>query len=66
MPILTDRFLGSLKATTGRLEIRDDGCRGLAIRVTSGKKGGGGGKKTWCYRFKRAGRMHRLNYDARS
>jgi hypothetical protein len=60
MSALTDKFVASLKAGTGRLEIRDDGCRGLSIRVTSGRKGGGVGKKTWCYRFKRAGRMHRL------
>lgn len=60
MSALTDKFIVSLKAETGRLEIRDDGCRGLSIRVTSGRKGGGVGKKTWCYRFKRAGRMHRL------
>jgi hypothetical protein len=45
MPVLTDRFIVSLKASTGRLEIKDDGCRGLSIRATSGRRGEGSGRK---------------------
>lgn len=57
---LTDRYVASLDAPNGRLEVSDGKCRGLAIRVTSGRKGGGGQKKTWTYRFKRNGRMVRF------
>lgn len=60
MAVLTDRSVAALKADHGRLEVKDDLCRGLSIRVTSGRKGGGGGKKTWTHRFKRNGQMHRL------
>jgi hypothetical protein len=54
MPKFTDRFVASLKAEgSRRLEIKDDGCKGLAIRVTSSRK-------TWCYRYKRTGKMQRI------
>lgn len=54
MPRFTDRFIDSLKVEgTQRLEIKDDRCRGLAIRVTARTK-------TWCFRFKRNGRMQRI------
>ena len=54
MPRFTDRFIASLKAEgSQRLEIKDDGCKGLAVRVTASRK-------TFCFRFKRAGRMQRI------
>jgi integrase len=60
MTAFTDKFVAALKAEGARLELKDDGCRGLSIRVTTGGKGGGVGRKTWCYRFKRDGCMRRL------
>ena len=53
MPRFTDMFIAALRSDI-RLEHGDDGCKGLAIRVTPA------GKKTWAYRFKRNGRMQRI------
>ncbi|UPK14477.1 site-specific integrase [Bradyrhizobium sp. 155] len=54
MPRFTDRFIASLKAEgTERFEIKDDACKGLAIRVTSSRK-------TFCFRCKYEGRMQRV------
>jgi integrase len=54
MPRFTDRFIASLRAEGAqRLEIKDDGCKGLAVRVTASRK-------TFCFRFKRNGRMQRI------
>lgn len=54
MPRFTDRFIASLKAEgSQRLEIKDDGCKGLAVRVSASRK-------TFCFRFKRGGRMQRI------
>jgi integrase len=53
MPRFTDRHIASLKIDTGRIEIKDDACRGLTIRVTPTRK-------TWAFRFKRNGRTRRI------
>ncbi|MDO9295585.1 site-specific integrase [Bradyrhizobium sp.] len=54
MPRFTDRFIANLKPDGAqRLEIKDDGCKGLAVRVTASRK-------TFCFRFKRNGRMYRI------
>jgi integrase len=50
----TDRYLAALKAEgSQRFEVSDDGCKGLSIRVTASRK-------TFCFRFKRNGRMQRI------
>lgn len=54
MPRFTDRFVASLKAEGAeRFEVKDDACKGLAIRVTASRK-------TFCFRFKRHGKMQRI------
>ncbi|MDO9061576.1 MAG: Arm DNA-binding domain-containing protein, partial [Bradyrhizobium sp.] len=54
MPRFTDRYIASLKVNGAeRLEIKDDGCKGLAVRVSAKRT-------TFCFRFKRNGRMQRL------
>ncbi|QND70803.1 tyrosine-type recombinase/integrase [Tardiphaga robiniae] len=59
MPRFTDRYIAGLKADR-RIEVKDDACKGLAIRVTPGTKRGLLGRKTWCYRYFRSGKMHRI------
>lgn len=51
---LTDKFVSSIKAGETRAEIADDSCKGLALRVTPN------GAKTWCFRYKRSGKMSRV------
>lgn len=54
MPRFTDRYIASLKAEGAeRVEVKDDACKGLAIRVTATRK-------TFCFRFKRNGKMQRI------
>ncbi|WP_164935178.1 hypothetical protein [Bradyrhizobium zhanjiangense] len=39
MPRFTDRYVASLKAQgTERFEVKDDACKGLAIRVTASQR----------------------------
>ncbi len=59
MPRFTDRYIDTLKADR-RIEVKDDACKGLAIRVTPAGKRSPKGRKTWCYRYFRGGKMHRL------
>lgn len=59
MPRFTDRYIAGLKADR-RIEVKDDACKGLAIRVTPGTKRSPLGRKTWCYRYFRSGKMHRI------
>jgi integrase len=51
---LTDRLLRALKASGGRTEVGDAGCRGLSIRCTPA------GVKTWTFAYKLNGRMRRV------
>jgi integrase len=54
---LTDAFVRSIAApATGRTDITDDRCEGLALRITAA------GVKSWCFRF----RDPRTGKDARS
>lgn len=67
MPKLTDLYVASLAVspdTPSRIEIKDDACQGLAIRVAPSRHGADGklilGRKTWWFRFKRNGGAHRI------
>ena len=52
---LSDRYVRSLKAKDGRIEIGDAGCRGLSIRCTPSNV------KTWTFAYKLGGKMRRIS-----
>ena len=51
---LTEKYVANIAVVGERLEVADDICRGLALRVTPM------GSKSWAYRYKQFGKMHRI------
>src|SRR5690348_15294032 len=55
---LTVKTIENLQAREARYEIPDPGCRGLYLQIHPT------GAKTWCYRFRFAGRSRKLTIGA--